>query len=343
MRKTNVKNEKGITLIVLIITVIVLILLSMVIINFVVDGTIFNTAEDIEEKEKTQQNDVESLRNTWQEMFGLTGQTADASSFGSESNIIIESCDVKTKTIDSITVEVVAQSAKDTDTIIYELYVSTTEDGEYTKYGESVYEIQNNAVELTADGLNNYTVYYWYIKASNEETTIESDKIRTRTKCPGNSSTEGTTTCGTCNGTGTATYECSGGKRCTSCEGKGTKTCTGTTQKTYSSLGSFVTTCCGSNYEYQYVCSSCGYVWGSVCAGCGSSSGTTSSGKTCGRSVKCYYCSNGTIKCSHGETDAHTYTDTCESCNGTGSVSTTVTGCSHGESLEHDELPEDAT
>ena len=340
MRKTNVKNEKGITLIVLIITIVVLILLSMVIMDFIVDGKIFNAANELKERENKQQNETDTLRNTWKNMLGLDNTTGGDTP-GEDTTITIANCALKTKTINSITVEATATSTNEEDIITYELYAATAEDGEYTKQGESISEEQNTAVELTASGLENYTVYYWYVKASSTS-AVESSKTRTRTKCPGNTATETTTTCTTCNGTGTATYTCKGGSSCSTCGGTGSITCTGTIQEEYSSLGSFVTTCCGSNYEYQYVCSSCGYVWGRKCASCGTKTGTTSSGGTCGRSKSCSKCTNGTRPCIHNQTSSHDYTDTCTTCNGTGSIAITVTGCSHGQTEEHDELPEDA-
>ena len=44
MRNTNVKNEKGITLIVLVITVVILFILSLLVVDFTVDGKLFKTA-----------------------------------------------------------------------------------------------------------------------------------------------------------------------------------------------------------------------------------------------------------------------------------------------------------
>lgn len=341
MRNTNVKNEKGITLIVLVITVVILFILSLLVVDFTVDGKLFKTANELGAKGEAQQTETETLRNTWKNMLGLDNTTGGDTP-GEDTTITIANCALKTKTINSITVEATATSTNEEDIITYELYAAIAEDGEYTKQGESISEEQNTAVELTASGLENYTVYYWYVKASSTS-AVESSKTRTRTKCPGNTATETTTTCTTCNGTGTATYTCKGGSSCSTCGGTGSITCTGKIQEEYSSLGSFVTTCCGSNYEYRYVCSSCGYVWGRKCASCGTKTGIATNGITCGKTVKCPNCTNGICPCKHGRTGTHDYTDTCTPCKGKGSITVTTTGCLHGQTKEHDELPEDAT
>ena len=254
-----------------------------------------------------------------------------------DTTITIANCELKTKTINSITVEATATSSNSNDNITYELYTSTTENGDYTKQGQSVSKVQNTSVELTASGLDNYTVYYWYVKASSTA-TVQSIKTRTRTKCPGTGKTiiTETVTCPNCNGTKTVTETCKGGSSCSTCNGTGKVTCTGTIE--IARAYNFACTSCGSKSYYFYTCSSCGYEVGRKCASCGETNGTTSTGGTCGRSVSCSNCTNGKRPCTHGNTSSHTYTTTCKTCNGTGETTTTVTGCVHEKTEEHDEL-----
>ena len=75
MRNTNVKNEKGITLIVLVITVVILFILSLLIVDFTVDGKLFKTANELGAKGEAQQTETETLRNSWKDMLGLTNTT----------------------------------------------------------------------------------------------------------------------------------------------------------------------------------------------------------------------------------------------------------------------------
>lgn len=371
MRNTNVKNEKGITLIVLIITVVILFILAILVVDFTVDGKLFKTANELGTKGEAQQTETETLRNAWKNMLGLTntiknnnttGNTTGGNTIGNNTTdenttggnttggdtpredtiITIANCALKTITINSITVEAKATSTNEKDIISYELYTATTENGAYTKQGESISQEQNKTVELTASGLENYTVYYWYVKASSIP-TVESSKTRTRTKCPGATSTETTITCTTCNGRGTATYTCNGGSRCSTCDSTGSIICMGTLQEEYVSLGSSVSSCCGSNYMFTYTCSSCGELEGRRCPSCGEITGIATNGITCGKTVKCPNCTNGIRPCKHGRTGTHDYTDTCTPCKGKGSITVTTTGCLHGQTKEHDELPEDAT
>ena len=75
MRNTNVKNEKGITLIVLVITVVILFILSLLVVDFTVDGKLFKTANELGAKGEAQQTETETLRNSWKDMLGLTNTT----------------------------------------------------------------------------------------------------------------------------------------------------------------------------------------------------------------------------------------------------------------------------
>ena len=75
MRNTNVKNENGITLIVLVITVVILFILSLLVVDFTVDGKLFKTANELGAKGEAQQTETETLRNSWKDMLGLTNTT----------------------------------------------------------------------------------------------------------------------------------------------------------------------------------------------------------------------------------------------------------------------------
>ena len=82
MRNTNVKNEKGITLIVLVITVVILFILSLLIVDFTVDGKLFKTANELGTKGEAQQTETETLRNSWKDMLGLTNTTTNNNTTG---------------------------------------------------------------------------------------------------------------------------------------------------------------------------------------------------------------------------------------------------------------------
>ena len=82
MRNTNVKNEKGITLIVLVITVVILFILSLLIVDFTVDGKLFKTANELGAKGEAQQTETETLRNSWKDMLGLTNTTTNNNTTG---------------------------------------------------------------------------------------------------------------------------------------------------------------------------------------------------------------------------------------------------------------------
>ena len=82
MRNTNVKNEKGITLIVLVITVVILFILSLLVVDFTVDGKLFKTANELGAKGEAQQTETETLRNSWKDMLGLTNTTTNNNTTG---------------------------------------------------------------------------------------------------------------------------------------------------------------------------------------------------------------------------------------------------------------------
>jgi len=133
----------------------------------------------------------------------------------------------KSKNTESITVEATATSTNATETLTYELWTSQTEDGEYTSHGESEAVVQGTALELTADELESYTTYYWYVTAK----TGKSETDSTKTYCPGTGLTCTTTAsageqCSTCKGNKTVSSTCPGPtsstSSCSNCGGYGT-------------------------------------------------------------------------------------------------------------------------
>lgn len=71
----NIKNQRGITLLMLVITIVVILIIATVLINFSIgDGAIFKTAKNtkIEEELRTLKSRVESEVKTKQEIEGRT-------------------------------------------------------------------------------------------------------------------------------------------------------------------------------------------------------------------------------------------------------------------------------
>lgn len=241
----------------------------------------------------------------------------------------------------SFTVKTKATEA-DGDKLIYELYVSTAQNGSYSRKATSAVVAQNTEVTLTASGLSNYTPYWYYVKAIEAETTEkyydQSAPVRVHTKCPGPGSHSYTLKL--CPNSETS-YDC----RFCVVTGRRGKTCPG-----YWTSPEQSSHClwCGGGGIINYSCSVCdGGTAGYVACSCGSYSDIPISES---HTFICYRCTDGKEKqaytlykkCSaHGRDDKHYYCGYpgCDltQTNG-GSHNHTETYCSHTQTGEHGEL-----
>lgn len=247
---------------------------------------------------------------------------------------VIVTNELDTKTTTELYFAVKATDA-DGDSLIYELYTSTSETGVYTKNENSVLVAENTQTTLSATGLENYKTYWWYITVSDGEETVTSEKQSVKTYCPGGT----VSNCGTCNGTGEISYTCSDGysTTCSTCNGSKKIKCPGSPEK----VSETVSECpsCGNNTYYvrSYKCSTCGTT--GTGTGCERSACNYNYSKTDNHSsatITCTSCS-GTGKiyhyCDHSKAYSHTAYKTCTTCKGNKTVTAT---CSHGYTKQHD-------
>lgn len=101
------------------------------------------------------------------------------------------------KTTSSFTIDINATDA-DNDDLTYKIYIRSDEDSRYLTYTlvktiESM--AQNTPIQLTIEGLNEYTLYYWYITAEDGNVATMSDEKSVRTYCPGGTPCELATYC----------------------------------------------------------------------------------------------------------------------------------------------------
>ena len=120
----------------------------------------------------------------------------------------IGSVNYGSKTTNSITINANATDL-DGDKLTYELYVSTSQNGPFVKKATSPATNSGNSVSLTANTLNEYTNYYYYVTVSDGKGNPVQGGVQgpIRTYCPGNTYTcegpfYGSYTCYYCNGTG---------------------------------------------------------------------------------------------------------------------------------------------
>ena len=209
----------------------------------------------------------------------------------------ISSVAYSTKTTNSLTIKATATDTDAGDKLTYELYTSTSQNSGFTKKATLSNQTPGTAVTLTASRLSQYTYYYYYVKVTDGDETVQSPtQERIRTYCPGNTShCSGGTRCSggtTCNPTTEKCWPCSG----TGNQSKTCPTCNGSTW-----VGNKPCTACGGDGMVPITCPSCG--------GSGSKVTPCPHGKTTSHKVPCSHgnTSSHTIRCSHGKTSAHDY------------------------------------
>ena len=340
------KNNKGITLLVLIITVVILALLTLITINLALHKDtitkVRETDNEITSKMENGEEQTESLKNEYNQMDNAIDSWNNAQ--GVEYENLISS--VKSKTTSSITVETLLADENLNNSVEYELWLSDRKNGEYAKVATSTAATSNTAVELTAMSLTKYTDYYWYViaKCGNSSTTIPETKVKTKTYCPGTGymcSGTTTSTCTNCSGTGEITVECPGStssETCTNCSGTGKVVCgkTLTSGGTYSSGTGNTCYKCGNWLSYR-TCNGSGHSSTYVYCSNTSCSQYQDPPTTCTYKITCPNCTNGVIPIpctAHSSIEPHTVTETCNICKGEKTI--TKSPCIHNLSVEHE-------
>ena len=263
---------------------------------------------------------------------------------------VIATAAYNSKTTNSITITAKATDANG-DNLTYTLYTSTSQNGSYTQKATTSAS-QNATVTLNATSLSNYTTYWWYVQVSDGEATATSSKQSVRTYCPGTGLTcytdscPGTqqVTCTTCNGNKVVSKICNN-EESTSCDiclgigylcnysfSDGSK-CLSVLHDT----GRFdywsCLVCWTESPTTTYMCDAGHKVRAVHCRNCGNISWINDS-STKNKGIICSACEgSGIQKCEHGYTTTHTYEETCETCNGTGTIASSP--CIHGYSSSH--------
>lgn len=226
---------------------------------------------------------------------------------------VISSTTLDSKTTNSITIKAKATDANG-DKITYELYTSTSNSSGFTKKATESQMASGSEVTLKASGLSQYTTYYYYVIAKDEDAQTKGSTSSVRTYCPGTGLT--------CSGPFTASVSCS------TCEGTGEVKCQGEIEEQYST-GSYThnDNCdsCGGNRSiytrYTYTCTKCNVVVEryNLCFPC---TGNWYKAGPEFHMISCDTCSgSGEVTqptaCSHGQFSSHTY-------------------CNHGYTAQHD-------
>lgn len=216
------------------------------------------------------------------------------------------------------------------DKLTYKLYVSSLENSNYVIKVTSSNVEPNTYVRLTANGLNEFQEYWWYIEVSDKYNTVQSEKQKLKTYCSGG---------GTCYAD-TCTQNRS---TCTYCDGDYQITCSNSSCVETGSgfIPSHCPKCGGGSQQKRetYGCSSCGHfgyilvTWGCSC-GYSEKEGSLSVPHSAG---SCTHCDSGYVysgKCSrHNLSDKHYY---CNKHSYTGTNSSHTYTCSHGITGKHD-------
>ena len=151
----NLNNQNGITVLTLIITVFILITLIGLTINIAVDGRLFNNAEE----STNRVNSIMEYENL--EMQNILETKQDIEDH--ENSEYLLKNEIYRKGINFFIVRAQAISPNNNN-IIYELYISTTINGEYTKVAQSASTTSNTELLLRPNNnLVNNAQYYWYI------------------------------------------------------------------------------------------------------------------------------------------------------------------------------------
>ena len=249
---------------------------------------------------------------------------------------VISSVSYNSKTVNSITISALATD-EDGNELTYSLWTSTELDGDYTQAATQS-AAQGETAILTAESLNEYTDYYYYVTVSDGTESITGDKSSTpvKTKCSGTNITctasycdDGwSEICSYCDGGTVSCDYCgtSGSEECSTCSGSGEVKCSNSTSLDYNEGA----TCpyCGSTscaYSY-YSCKICGYVTvNMICTGCGT---YEREGST--HYISCDDCDgSGTVTCSNCD-GYGSYS--CDYCDGYGNA---INYCTHGYDYSH--------
>jgi len=225
------KNNKGVTLIILIITVIILMILTGLTIDFAIDGKIIDKAKEtqasIKDKADEHTSIVESVRNLYStdSSGGNTGgdNTTDNPPVIQGSAPVLTTTALNAKTINSFTVDALATDI-DGGNLTYKLFIVGVDEAFDTKTAE-----QNTTVQLTASGLEMYTDYTYYVLVSdNTSNSIsnEAEAETVKTKCSGQTIKCETLSCTAGSVKACTNSKCSSGKvSCTACNGAGSVSC----------------------------------------------------------------------------------------------------------------------
>ena len=236
----KMKEEKGITLVALIITIIVLVILAAVTINAAFNSGIIETAvngavnyADAQEQEKVTFDELDgNLQDIVKrlESYNIGGNITTEKDYGTSANGKLKFTKALVgkaveNTNDSITVVAVAKDENENAELTYTLHIETTNRGVNTITAKAK---QGVPVTLTKTGLENNTTYKYKVVVSNGETTATSLEGTARTYCRGErcEGTIGTQIpCIECSQTGKVTCTvagCNNGKiSCDNCGGDG--------------------------------------------------------------------------------------------------------------------------
>ncbi len=236
--KERVRQEKGITLVALIITIIVLVILAAVTINAAFNSGIIETAVNgavnyagAQEQEKVTFDELDgNLQDIVKrlETYNIGGNTTTEKDYGTSANGKLKFTKALVgkaveNTNDSITVTAVAKDENENAELTYTLQLETASREVITTKAK-----QGVPVTLTKTGLENNTTYRYRVVVSNGETEATSLEGVARTYCRGErcEGTIGTQIpCIECSQTGKVTCTvagCNNGKiSCNNCGGDG--------------------------------------------------------------------------------------------------------------------------
>lgn len=199
------KNERGITLLTLVITILIIIILASVTINLTLgDNGLLKQAQLAKElTENSILSDNKSMNELLHEYQNIMGGGGTAEP-PEDTGLSVPTVTFVSKTTDSITVQANATDTNEGN-LIYTLHISTNPSENYTEAATATGNSGSN-VNLTASGLSQYTTYYYYVTVTDQISDNQSSTYNQRTYCPGTGHTTSS-----CTGTTTTTIDC---KRC---------------------------------------------------------------------------------------------------------------------------------
>lgn len=176
------KEQRGITLIALIITIIILILLVAITINKIIESKLIEIATEgvityanlqAKEEIETEQLD-ENINSTVEKIKNIENQNT----------ISITSVTYIDKTTSEIIAEISAKD-KENGNLDYTIYTKT-EETEWVINGNETNKKSGEIVTIKANGLEPYQEYYWKIRVTNSKDAIETPvQEMVRTYCTG--------------------------------------------------------------------------------------------------------------------------------------------------------------